>query len=86
MNHKHFILIPMALFTLCFSSIDFGQENTNKKIFRNLTLDSDNLTLNIPISFSPQITLAAEDKKSPVLAGVLSGILPGAGEFIRGNI
>lgn len=50
----------------------------------NLAIDS-HLNPNISIKKITEINITPANAKSPLLAGILSGILPGAGEFYAGS-
>ncbi len=57
-------------------------QNKNKiPLSGNLNLDAITLSANLPKLKTPEINLSNGEKKSRLLAGVLSAILPGAGEF-----
>jgi hypothetical protein len=68
----------------------YGQKISENNLSGNLYFDA-NITLPaLPRKVSMQILLKVnklnvEDKKSSVLAGILSGILPGAGEYYTGQ-
>ncbi|MEO8232754.1 MAG: hypothetical protein ABI638_10760 [Ignavibacteriota bacterium] len=72
-----------ALFLFCvFTSIIFSQTVEDKIILSgNLTTDAKIILNNYVEPNTPQIVYPAENKRSPVLAGVLSLLIPGAGEI-----
>jgi hypothetical protein len=64
------------------SSITFSQNVEDKIVLSgNLAADSKILFNNYLEPNAPQFSYPAEDKKSPILAGVLSLLIPGAGEI-----
>jgi hypothetical protein len=81
MNRKSFLMI-FSLSVLVTSSL-FSQERHNEKFDLTGNLYTDSKI--IQSTFTPSIVnpLADDvtDKKSPILSGVLSAILPGAGQF-----
>jgi len=65
-----------------FTSISFSQTDENRIILSgNLAADSKLLFNNYLEPNAPQFSYPAEDRKSPILAGVLSLLIPGAGEI-----
>jgi TM2 domain-containing membrane protein YozV len=64
------------------TSISFSQTVEDRIILSgNLAADSKILFNNYLEPNTPQFSYPAEDKKSPILAGVLSLLIPGAGEI-----
>ena len=87
-------VLSICLFLLvCSYGIIYGQKITENNLSGNLSLDADlyldaNLTSTssmLPRTVTMQIVSNVKESKSPVLAGVLSGILPGAGELYTGQ-
>lgn len=87
-------VLSICLFLLvCSYGIVYGQKITENNLSGNLSLDADlcldaNLTSTssmLPRTVTMQIVSNVKESKSPVLAGVLSGILPGAGELYTGQ-
>ena len=82
---KNFLLL-LAVFVFS-SSFVFTQTNENKEaeLTGNLSYDSK-LIFNEYNSLEPSVQfINDEDKKSPVLAGVMSAVVPGSGEFYAGE-
>ena len=77
------IFLSIILFLLITSSFSFSQERLNNKFDLTGNLYADSKI--IQSTYSPgTINPTADDlpgKKSPVLSGVLSAIVPGAGQF-----
>lgn len=68
------------------TSVALSQTIDDKTILTgNLSADSKILFNNFSEPISPQFSYAAENKKSPILAGVLSLIIPGSGEIYVGE-
>lgn len=59
----------------------FSQENKTYYLTGNLSSDAKQLLTNFNEPTNPQLLLSPQNKKSPVLAGVLSLLIPGAGEI-----
>ena len=59
----------------------FGQENISFTQTGNLSFDAKQVLESYKESNLPQIVLQNENKKSPFLAGILSLLVPGAGEI-----
>lgn len=59
----------------------FGQENISFTQTGNLSFDAKQILESYNESNLPQIVLQNENKKSPFLAGILSLLVPGAGEI-----
>lgn len=84
MNKNIFLLLTVFVFS---SSFVFTQtkEKREAELTGNLSYDSKLIFDNYN-SFEPAIQFVDEsDKKSPVLAGVMSAIVPGSGEFYAGE-
>jgi hypothetical protein len=80
------IVISICLLLLVSScDIIYGQKISENKLSGNLYLDANFTPSKLPQKLTVQILSNVNKKKSPVLAGVLSGILPGAGEFYTGQ-
>jgi hypothetical protein len=80
-------IIKYFLLSLCFFSINFAQniELENYNLTGNLLADSK-IVLNDYEELSAVFTLDdLPEKKSPLLAGVMSAVLPGSGEFYVGE-
>ena len=75
---KSFILI---IFIITVPINLFSQENEKYYLTGNLSSDAKQLLHNFDEPTNPQILLSSQNKKSPVLAGVLSLLIPGAGEI-----
>ena len=71
------VLIIIALF----SSFTFSQNAENNLVLSgNLKTDAKIVSDNFVETNTPQFSYFVENKKSPILAGVLSFLIPGAGE------
>ncbi|MGD1006819.1 MAG: hypothetical protein ABR980_06275 [Ignavibacteriaceae bacterium] len=85
------IVISICLSLLvCSCGIVYGQKISENNLSGNLYLDANVTPPALPQTVSMQILsdvnkLNVKEEKSPVLAGILSGILPGAGEFYTGQ-
>ena len=80
-------IIKYYLLSLCFFAVNFAQniELDNYKLTGNLLTDSK-IVLNDYEELSAVFALDdLPDKKSPLLAGVMSAVLPGSGEFYVGE-
>lgn len=76
---KKFVLAFVISFSV---SGVFAQETGNKKVFSgNLLADARSIVENYQEPLQPQMVMVNGNKKSPLLAGVLSALVPGAGEF-----
>lgn len=75
---KSFILI---VFIIAVSINLFSQESEKHYLTGNLSSDAKQFFNNFDEPTNPQILLSSQNKKSPVLAGVLSLLIPGAGEI-----
>ena len=72
------VLIIIALF----SSFTFPQKAENNLVLSgNLKTDAKIVSDNFVETNTPQFSYSPENKKSPILAGVLSLLVPGAGEI-----
>lgn len=68
------------------TSVALSQTIDDKTILTgNLSADSKILFNNFSEPVAPQFSYATENKKSPILAGVLSLIIPGSGEIYVGE-
>lgn len=75
---KSFILI---VFIIIVPINLFSQESEKYYFTGSLSSDANQLLDNFDEPTNPQILLSSQNKKSPVLAGVLSLLIPGAGEI-----
>ena len=85
MNHikiKILLLSVMIVFSL---KVIYAQNEKVVPLSGNLLLDANNISNYSPAIRTNLINLSTNEKKSRILAGVLSGILPGAGEFYAGS-
>lgn len=81
-------ILPILITILIFTSVNLlGQ--IKKTDLYNLTgklkADSKTILQNTEYKKSPRLMLESNYKKSPVLAGFLSLLIPGGGEFYAGN-
>ncbi len=81
MYNQTFIIVLIFLLSVSGFKTVYGQAISKNNIKRNLKIDSDILSLNLAQTKSPEINPNIKEKKSSFLAGVLSAVLPGAGEF-----
>ncbi|MHB1686181.1 MAG: hypothetical protein ACYCVH_02230 [Ignavibacteriaceae bacterium] len=79
---KLFLLIVITVFSL---KIIHAQNVDKNTLSGNLNIDANNLSANYSKIKTPVIYLSSGERKSRVLAGILSAILPGAGEFYAGR-
>ncbi len=80
-------IVKYLLLSLCFFAVNFAQniELENYNLTGNLLADSK-IVLNDYEELSAVFALDdLPDKKSPLLAGVMSAVLPGSGEFYVGE-
>ncbi len=72
-----------VLVLVAFVSLNIFSQNAEDRIVLsgNLAADSKILFNNYSEPNSPQFSYPAEDKKSPILAGVMSLLIPGSGEI-----
>lgn len=68
------------LLCLSFAVIAQNRENQNN-LTGSLSTDANLILVNYPSKGDPQISFPSENKKLPMLAGLLSLIIPGAGEI-----
>lgn len=79
-------IIKSLTFIVFLTSMAFAQTPDDKIILTgNLSADSKILLNNYSDQVSPQFSYASENKKSPVLAGVMSLLIPGSGEIYVGE-
>jgi hypothetical protein len=87
--NKIVIIICLSLL-ICSCETVYGQKISENNLSGNLYLDA-NITIsdhfqNVRMQNLSYVTdLDVKKEKSPLLAGILSGILPGAGEFYTGQ-
>ncbi len=68
------------------TSISFSQTGEDKVILSgNLSADSKIILNNYTEAVTPQFMYSQENKKSPILAGVMSLLIPGSGEIYVGE-
>lgn len=68
------------------TSISFSQKGEDKVILSgNLSADSKIIFNNYTEPVTPQFMYSRENKKSPILAGVMSLLIPGSGEIYVGE-
>ena len=68
------------------TSISFSQTGEDKVILSgNLSADSKIILNNYTEPATPQLMYSQENKKSPILAGVMSLLIPGSGEIYVGE-
>jgi hypothetical protein len=70
-----------VLIVLLISTINAQNFDNHKVLTGNLLSDAKILSAGFIEPNNPQISLPVESKKSPILAGVLSFLVPGAGEI-----
>lgn len=85
MKNKKLIIFSIILFAALSFKIAYAHKKLKEEHARILNIDSDFLSQESPLSKSPQLDLQKPGKKSALLAGFMSGILPGAGEFYDGD-
>jgi hypothetical protein len=83
---KRNILLAVTIFTFSCSYLLAQKMNYNEtKLTGNISFDSKLIVDNY-FSVEPSFVLVDEsDKKSPVLAGIMSAVIPGSGEFYVGD-
>lgn len=81
---KNFLLL--IIFVLSLKSLYSQQEMNNSYLTGTLTFDAKSILKDYkePLK-SESVMYSVENKKSPLLAGVLSALIPGAGEFYSGE-
>lgn len=70
---------------LFFSTLNFAQNSEEYKLSGNLRLDNVIAETAVPFKADVQQTEFNQMKKSPLLAGVMSFVIPGSGEFYAGS-
>lgn len=76
---KNIFLIIIVSAALTFT---FGQQTSDKKVFSgNLSTDAKVILSNYSEPVQPQMVMMSGSKKSPMFAGLLSLLVPGAGEI-----
>ncbi len=78
-------LLILFLIVILVSPWVVNAQSINYKLTGNLQTDSKILFENSDYENLPQISFLVEDKKSPMLAGLMSLVIPGAGEFYAGS-
>jgi len=75
--------VKLIVITAVFTSLTFSQPTSEQNILTgNLSLDSKIAPNYYNENVTPQFQLSdGDNKKSPLLAGLLSAVIPGAGEF-----
>lgn len=73
-------------FMILFSSLSLSQNIQNLNLTGNLSTDSNLILDDYDQADQPSFSYASiEGKKSPLVAGLLSAVIPGAGEFYTGE-
>ncbi len=87
MVKKHLKTIVTILFVVCLSTLTKGQQEVNWKnsLTGNLIVDSHTASKILVTAKNPQLNLQPSQKKSRWLAGAMSLVLPGSGEFYAGS-
>ncbi len=67
------------------TSISFSQTKDKITLSGNLSADAKIVFNNYTEPVTPQFMYSAENKKSPILAGVMSLLIPGSGEIYAGE-
>lgn len=75
----------IVLFIVLLTSSLYAQQEVNYHLTGNLSADANQLLNNYVEPITPQVALSVENKKSPMLAGILSLLVPGAGEIYSGE-
>jgi len=78
---KNLTLLAIVIF----SFYVFAQEEVVTNLTGNLKYDSKTLMSNYKEENKVNLSIVSQSKKSPLLAGLMSLILPGAGEFYTGS-
>ena len=81
MIRRNIIIYFIILFSVSVIKSINGQEITKINSRGNLDIDSEFLSPTFSLPKVIEYNFASKEKKSPFLAGVLSAVLPGAGEF-----
>lgn len=84
---KNLFLVKILIVVFLFCNFSFAQEKNSEKIIFTGTLSNDskiafNENYNL---FKKNNLMPSNEKKSPVLAGVLSAVVPGAGQVYNGD-
>lgn len=78
--------ILFAILFIVLNTITFSQQKEKVQILSgNLYADSKLILQEYSETNQPSFLFSQGSKKSPLLAGVLSAVIPGAGEFYSGN-
>ncbi len=85
MKNRKFIILSIIFFLAISLKIVYAHKKFKKEPARILNIDSNLISRELPFSTSPKLNLHEPGKKSALLAGLMSGILPGAGEFYAGD-
>jgi len=76
------MFIKILLLDLIFLSVlNYAQDNQTQNFTGSLTTDAKLILTEYKAVETPQIKLLNENKKSPILAGLMSLVIPGAGEI-----
>lgn len=81
-------ILPFLIIILIFTSVNLlGQVKKTDQYYLTGKLKTDSKTIlqNTNYKKSPKLMLESNYKKSPMLAGFLSLLIPGGGEFYTGN-
>jgi len=81
MKLQKYLLLLVVLFSAFSLASIYAQESAYNKLSGNLDFDSEIQMSGYKQTNISEMNFNADEKKSPALAAVLSGILPGAGEF-----
>ena len=78
-NEFNFLIVILLLI------VPVKAQSSETNLTGNLSADSKILFEENNFESLPQLSFQTENKKSPLLAGILSLVLPGAGEFYVGD-
>jgi hypothetical protein len=74
------------LIFIIFTAFTFAQQKSDANLFTgNLSVDAKTILDNYKEHLTPQMTIINSNKKSPLLAGIFSLLIPGAGELYTGE-
>ncbi len=80
LNFKIFVLL-LAIISLPYCTNAQETAKVNNNLSRSVYLDFLSTPSDLAVTETPKVSLENPNKKSRILAGALSAILPGAGEF-----